>query len=103
MNTKGHIPIAPGKTGAWVCLVAAMLLWTPLWATALQTDGMACCKDGMCLAHGHAAGRHTSGEQESAPMDCGHGNQAGLQACDMKCCHDAGATFVAAVIFVMPG
>ena len=57
------------------------------------------------MAHGHAMG-HTSGNedvgQEGAPMDCGHGH-AGLAACEMKCCHDAGATFVAAVIFVMPG
>lgn len=54
------------------------------------------------MAHGHAAGRHTSGEQEGAPMDCGHGKHAGLAACEMKCCHDAGATFVAAVIFILP-
>ena len=36
-------------------------------------------------------------------MDCGHAGHAGIGACEMKCCHDAGATFVAAVIFVMPG
>ena len=36
-------------------------------------------------------------------MDCGHGKHAaGLAACEMKCCHDAGTTFVAAVVFVMP-
>jgi hypothetical protein len=85
-----------------VCLVAAMLLWAPLWAAAWQTDGMGCCKGGMCLAYGLATRQPTSGEQESAPMDCGHGKRAGLAACEMKCCHDAGATFVAAIIFVMP-
>ncbi len=102
MKTKGHIPIAPGKMGAWVCLVAVMLLWAPLWATAWQSGGMDCCKDGMCMAHRLAAGQHASGAQDSAPMDCGHGKHAGLAACEMKCCHDAGTTFVAAVIFVMP-
>jgi hypothetical protein len=106
MNTKGHIPIAPGKTGAWVCLVAVMLLWTPLWATAWQSKGMACCDGQMCAAHGHAAGEGTSGNadvtQESTPMDCGHGKHTGLAACERKCCHEAGATFVAAVIFVLP-
>ncbi len=35
-------------------------------------------------------------------MNCGHGGHAGLTACDMKCCHDEGSTFVAVVIFVMP-
>lgn len=35
-------------------------------------------------------------------MECGHGNHAGLAACELKCCHDARATFVVAVVFVMP-
>jgi len=54
------------------------------------------------MAHGHAAGRHTSGGQEATPMDCGQGKHAGLAACEMKCCHEVGATFVAAVIFILP-
>ena len=92
--------------GAWVCLAAVMLLWTPLCATAWQSEGMACCDGKMCAARGHASGQRTSGNadvtQESTPMDCGHEKQARLLACGMQCCHQAGPTFVAAVIFVMP-
>jgi hypothetical protein len=96
MKTRRHVPIAPGKIGAWVCLLAAMLLWAPLWSSAWQTKGMACCDGRMCVAHGHAAGQHT-------PMNCGHEGHAGVAACQVKCCQDEGATFVAAVIFLMPG
>jgi hypothetical protein len=91
---------------AWVCLVAVVLLWTPLWATAWQDKGMACCDGKMCAAHGHAMARHSSGDagvtQESTPMDCGHGENAGLTACDMNCCHEQASTILAAVIFVLP-
>lgn len=106
MYRKRHIPIAPGKFGAWVCLLTVALLWMPLWATAWQTDGMECCKGGMCMTHGHAMTQHSSRSagvtQESTPMDCGHEGHAGLSACEMNCCHDQGSTVVAAVIFVMP-
>ncbi|HKI11567.1 MAG TPA: hypothetical protein VKA02_05585 [Candidatus Acidoferrum sp.] len=106
MKRSRDIPIAPGKMGAWVCLVAVALLWTPLWATTWQDKGMACCDGKMCAARGHAMAQHSSGNasvtQESAPMDCGHGNQAGMHACDMKCCQEQGSTIIAAVIFVLP-
>jgi hypothetical protein len=92
--------------GAWVCLLAVVLLWTPLWATAWQDEGMACCDGKMCAAHGHAMAQNSSGNvdetQESAPMDCGHEKHAGLMGCGMKCCHDQGSSIVAAVIFVLP-
>ena len=106
MKRSRDIPIAPGKVGAWVCLLAVALLWTPLWATAWQDKGMACCDGQMCVAHGDAMTQHSSGNagvsQESASLDCGHGNQAAVQACDMKCCHDQGSSIVATVIFVLP-
>lgn len=106
MKRSRDIPIAPGKVGAWVCLLAVALLWTPLWATAWQDKGMPCCDGKLCSAHGHAMAQHSSGNvdktQESAPMDCGHERRAGLTACGMKCCHDQGSSIVAAVIFVLP-
>src|SRR5271157_58588 len=106
MQRKGHIPIAPGKLGAWVCLLAVALLWTPLWATGSQNKGMACCAGKMCAARGHAKAGHTSENagisQESAPMVCGREGQARLSMCGMNCCHEEGSTMMAAVIFVMP-
>jgi hypothetical protein len=87
-------------------LLAVVLLWTPLWATAWQTEGMACCDGKMCAAHGQAMTTRTSEKvgvtQEEAPMDCGHEKPAGLTACGMKCCDDPGSTIVAVVIFVLP-
>ena len=105
MKRSRDIPIALGKVGAWVCLLAVALLWTPLWATAWQNKGMACCDGQMCAAHGHAMTQRPSGNagvtQDSAPADCGHEKHAGLTACGMKCCHDQGSSIVAAVIFVL--
>lgn len=58
------------------------------------------------MAHRHAMARHSSGAvgvtQGSAPMDCGHGEHAGLMGCEMNCCHDQGSRLVAAAIFVLP-
>ncbi len=105
MKTRRHVPIAPGKTGAWVCLVAVMLLWAPLWATAWQSDGMDCCKGGMCMAHGHskpnaAGSRQTSAEE--TPMQCGHHGGGSMADCSMTCCHQSSPDLKAPAIFVMP-
>ena len=55
MRHSLHRPIAPGnRLRACVCLLAVLLLWTPLWAAAWQTHNMSCCTDGMCPLHGHA-------------------------------------------------
>ena len=106
MEMKRPTPIAPGKIGAWVCLFAVVMLWAPLWATAWQTDGMDCCKGGMCMAHGqgmtHRTSEDSGAKQESAPMDCGHVKHAGLTTCGMNCCHEEESSVVAAVIFVLP-
>ncbi len=105
MKTRHHVPIAPGKLGAWVCLAAVMLLWAPLWATAWQSDGMGCCKGGMCLTHGHskpdAAGPRQAGEEET-PMDCQHHGETGMGSCSMTCCTESTHTLTTPAIFVMP-
>jgi hypothetical protein len=89
-----------------VCLVAAFLLWAPVWAVAWQASGMTCCNGTMCLAHGHAgkegAAKAQSAAQEHAPMECNHASQAGLMTCQMSCCHEQDRPATAAVIFVLP-
>lgn len=107
MKQRSYVPIAPGKhIGAWVCLVAAVLLWAPVWAAAWQASGMACCKGTMCLAHGHAgmegASKGQSAAQEHTPMDCNHASQTGLMTCQMSCCQDQDRPATGAVIFVLP-
>ena len=106
MKTSRQFPIAPGRTfAAWVCLLAAVLIWTPLWATAWQSGGMACCTGGMCAAHGHAgtgpsqAKRHAPAE---VPMDCEHHRGTGIADCSMSCCHGSSHSLTAAVLFVLP-
>jgi hypothetical protein len=107
MKKLAYVPIAPGRLfGAWVCLVAAVLLWSPAWAAAWQMRGMTCCTGTICLAHGHAgtkgASKSQSTAQEDAPMECNHGSQTGLMACQMSCCHDHDHPLTGSVIFVLP-
>ncbi|MGA2300028.1 MAG: hypothetical protein ABSG77_04955 [Candidatus Acidiferrum sp.] len=105
MKTRRHVPIAPGKLGAWVCLLAVILLWTPLWAMAWQADGMDCCKGGMCMAHRHSkpdADRPQQTGAEETPMDCEHHGGSGLSNCSMACCQENSQILATPAIFVMP-
>jgi len=90
----------------WVCLLAVALLWTPLWATAWQTDGTDCCKGGMCMAHRHAkpdAGRSQQAGAGETPMDCGHHGRSGMANCSMACyCQEGIHILATPAIFVMP-
>src|ERR1700730_10994237 len=98
--------------GAWLCLLAAILVWSPLWAAALQANGVGCCDGAMCTAHPmghhHAAGKEEAKDRSSipassqAPMDCSRGGSSELNSCSMSCCHDPSRSFVAAIVFVAP-
>ena len=110
MRHSLHFPIAPGrKIGAWVCLSAALLLWSPLWAAAWQADGMPCCGSGLCPAHGHEkANQPASQQMEPArtPMECEHPSgspkHGGTMNCSMSCCHENNVSLASAIIFVLP-
>ena len=105
MKRSRAIPIAPGKMGAWVCLVAVALLWAPMWAAAWPTDGMDCCKNGMCMAHRHSKpgpARPQPAGAEKTPMDCGHHGESGVANCSMACCHESSQILATPTIFVMP-
>lgn len=91
--------------GAWVCLVAVALLWAPLWATAWQTDGMDCCKGGMCMAHRHSKPNPSRPQQTGAAetsMDCEHHSASGMSSCPMACGPENSHTLATPTIFVMP-
>jgi hypothetical protein len=98
------VPIAPGrKLGAWVCLVAALLLWSPLLAAAWQSVEMSCCIAGMCPAHGHTSDqRRQPASSQQHPMTCDHQAGSNLLECSMSCCHTEPRSFVASIVFVVP-
>src|SRR5208283_1479730 len=103
MTRSLHVPIAPGRiVGAWVCLIAVLLLWTPMWASAWMARGTACCAGNMCAAHGH--GKTNSPAKSDATkneMECEHSPSAGM-ACSMSCCHEDGASLVSSGVYVLP-
>jgi hypothetical protein len=107
MSRSFHVPIASGRTfGAWVCLVAVVMLWAPLGAAAWQANGMACCEGGMCVAHGHSTTNRPKPQETSpgeSPMNCVHHGDRGIVNCSMSCSHDGSSFLTTAVIFVLPG
>jgi hypothetical protein len=106
MATLRYFPIAPGrKLGAWVCLAALLLLWSPAWAAAWHTEEMACCSGGMCLAHQHSkSGPSHQGQSKETetPMNCEHHGTTGLTSCSMSCCQESSTALTAGIIFVLP-
>lgn len=104
MNRSLHAPVAPGRTaGACVCLMAVLLLWTPVWASAWMARGMACCAGTMCATHGHgktsAPGKSGATKSE---MECEHPRSAGMTACSMSCCRDQSSSVVSNSVYVLP-
>jgi hypothetical protein len=110
MRQSLHVPIAPGrKVGAWVCLLAVALLWSPLWAAAWHTHGMDCCSDGFCPMHGHPKTDRAGSSEEppsEQPVERDHlsstQNHRQKVDCAVSCCHESGANLMAAMIFVLP-
>jgi hypothetical protein len=106
MKRTRHHSKAPGrKLGACVCLVAVMLFWAPLWASALQATGMGCCDGAMCPLHGHSP-KKSSGDTNSAkdmPMaGCEHHGRKAAMDCSMASCHPADPAVTGAIVFVLP-
>jgi hypothetical protein len=108
MKRTLHVPIAPGRTfGAWVCLLAVVMLWAPMGAVAWQANGMACCESGMCVAHGHSKTNQPIPQKQKAtpgesPMNCEHQDDRGVVNCSITCGHESGASVTTAVIFLLP-
>ncbi|MGB2632572.1 MAG: hypothetical protein WAM58_01430 [Candidatus Acidiferrum sp.] len=104
MKNLHPFPIAPGrKMGAWVCLIAAVLLWSPLWAVAWQSAQMSCCSGGICLAADHAKQHQLSAAGASEkPVTCEHQGGIEMSQCAMSCCQTESHVFVASLVFVLP-
>lgn len=110
MTTSLLPPIAPGKTGAWVCLLAALLLWSPTWAAAWHANRMECCDGVMCPAHSHRAGtpsrnaitQAATKAEDASSMECHRAASSPSMQCFMSCCHETQHVFAASVLFVIP-
>jgi hypothetical protein len=110
MRQSLHIPRAPGRRfGAWVCLLAVALLWSPLWAAARYPDGADCCSGGFCPMHAHKAAQHprsTKTAPPQTPTDSEHHGSAQNHKqqvdCAVSCCHESSSNLMAAMIFVLP-
>jgi hypothetical protein len=104
MSRSLHAPIAPGRSaGACVCLLAVLLLWAPMWASAWMARVTACCTGNMCAVHGH--GKTSSpGKSEATKndMECQHPRGAGMVACGMSCYHKEAASPVTSSVYVLP-
>jgi len=100
-----NTPIAQGRIlGAWVCLVAVLLLWSPMWAAALHAERMSCCAGGMCMAHSHEkvnSSLTTDSASNESQMNCDHGGN-GMANCSLSCSHESTQAFAAAIVFVVP-
>lgn len=90
--------------GAWVCLVAVVLLWSPMWAAALHAETMSCCAGGKCMANSHEkvnSSLATDSTSNESQMNCDHGGTNRMANCSMSCCHESTPSFASALIFVL--
>ena len=86
---------------AALCLLAVLLLYTPLGTAAWSSYHAACCTSGMCSIKEHH--HQTAPVTPEEHMDCGHDHDLGtMMACSMSCCHSNEVPAVASAIFVLP-
>src|SRR5215469_3312592 len=112
MNRSLHVSVAARrKMAGWVCLLAVMLLWAPVWAMALEASAMGCCADGFCGRATHERQTNQAVKLHPAtaetPMECEHQggaarNKAGAMKCSLSCCHEGSEALAAAVLFILP-
>jgi hypothetical protein len=86
--------------GATACLLAAILLYMPLFAATWQARGMNCCNGTECAAHGHAASKH--GTKAGTAMECANVCSPALMDCKISCCEKHDRPMNAGMVFVMP-
>lgn len=94
------------KPGAWICLLALVLLQAPAGAAAWFAH-LGCCNSDHCKIPGH---HHDHSKAPAAPapehhpmdhMDCGH-ETVGMTACSMSCCQKLERPMTAAMTFLLP-
>lgn len=82
------------------CLVAALLLQSPVLAAAAIASG-ACCSGEHCPIAAH---HHTSAKTEEMPMNCDHEmdhDAAKMRSCAMSCCDTTERSAVHSDVFLV--
>jgi hypothetical protein len=85
---------------ACLCLLAVVLLYTPLAGAAWSAYESSCCKSGQCSIPAHHHQKPVAPSHEH--MDCDHeASGTGLMPCKMSCCQDSERSAVASMAFVL--
>lgn len=83
---------------AWVCLLAAVLLFAPVAGAAWNAHAAACCTGEHCPIPEH----HHRSKAPQHDLNCEH--QAGeMVACSMRCCQTVEHPLLTSLAFVLPG
>ena len=105
MKRLRHVSNVPGnRAAACVCLLATLLLWSPLWAAAFHASELACCDGTMCPLHGHRPKKnpHEPAPAEKSPSTCEHHGKTAAMDCTVTCCQPADSNVTQAILFVLP-
>ena len=84
------------KVGAYLCLLATVLLYAPLAALACNVSSMTCCDGDRCPLH-----RHHQRDTHKHDMDSGHDSDE-MTDCSMDCCHTSEKAALTMLTFVLP-
>jgi hypothetical protein len=85
---------------ASICLLAVVLLYTPMVAAVWTVHTMSCCTGDHCPISGHH--HQKSSAAPAHHMNCGH-EMSSMMACSMSCCQTTDHSLVASIFFVLPG
>src|SRR5262249_22896578 len=105
MKHSRHLSNAPGnRAAACVCLLAALLLWSPLCADAFHASDMSCADGVMSPLHGHMPKNNSHGPDpaKESPSTCEHHGKTAAMDCTLACCKPADSTVTQAILFVLP-
>jgi len=91
---------ATRSISAVICLLAVLLLYTPLGAAAWSSYRSGCCAKGMCSIKEHHHQQPPAAPPQDQ-MDCGH-HGAHMMSCSLSCCHNDEVAAAATAIFVLP-
>jgi hypothetical protein len=92
------------RIGAWISLLALLLVYAPMASATLMVVTSACCTGDQCPIHGrHQHAENTSGQANESAMDCDHGahHTSKMNSCSMSCCHTTEQAAVHAHIFLL--
>src|SRR5713101_1668342 len=97
-NVKNRPPNSGRMASAGLCLLAAVLLYTPFAMAIFTAHSMACCATGQCPIPAH---HHGAPPPAPAAHDCEDASPA-VASCSLQCCQEPEQQFVHALAFELP-